>query len=90
MPFKTLVDEIDQLDLTRTITNNHIQLYEVNQRISKREADINQMREFCNNIDNLDQNNVEQFENFVCTVLNGIDNTYDRKNFKVKPKFALF
>ena len=30
MPFKTLVDEVDQLDLTRTITNNHIRLCEVN------------------------------------------------------------
>ena len=30
MPFKTLEDEVDQLDLTRTITNNHIRLYEVN------------------------------------------------------------
>ena len=31
MPFKTLVDKIDQMDLTRTITNNHKRLYEVNE-----------------------------------------------------------
>ena len=31
MPFKTLIDKIDQMDLTRTITNNHKPLYEVNQ-----------------------------------------------------------
>ena len=31
MPFKTSVDKVDQLDLTRTITNNHKRLYEVNQ-----------------------------------------------------------
>ena len=31
MTFKTLVNKIDQMDLTRTITNNHKSLYEVNQ-----------------------------------------------------------
>ena len=31
MPFKALVDKIDQMDLTRTITNNHKRLYEINQ-----------------------------------------------------------
>ena len=34
MPFKTLVDKIDQMDLTRTITNNHKRLNEVNQSTS--------------------------------------------------------
>ena len=36
IPFKTLLDKIDQMDLTRTITNNHKRLYEVNQSISKK------------------------------------------------------
>ena len=31
MPFKALVDKIDQMDLTRTIRNNHKRLYEINQ-----------------------------------------------------------
>ena len=31
MPFKTLVDKIDQMDLTRTITNNLKRLLEVNE-----------------------------------------------------------
>ena len=30
MPFKTLLDKIDQMDFTRNITNNHKRLYEVN------------------------------------------------------------
>ena len=34
MPAKTLVDKIDQTDLTRTITNNHKRLYESNQSTS--------------------------------------------------------
>ena len=33
---------------------------------------------------------LEQFEGTICNVLNGINNTYDRKNFKGRPKFALF
>ena len=43
MPFKTLVDKIDQMDITRTITNNHKQLYEVNQSTSNQQIDINQL-----------------------------------------------
>ena len=31
MSFKTLVDNIDQMYLTRTITKNHKRLYEVNE-----------------------------------------------------------
>ena len=31
MPFKILVDKIVQMELTRTITNNHKRLYEVNE-----------------------------------------------------------
>ena len=48
------------------------------------------MSQLCNNTDNLDQNNIEQVENAVCSVLNGIDNTYYRQNFQGRPKFALF
>ena len=33
---------------------------------------------------------MDQFKDAVCNVLNGINNTYDRKNFKGRPKFALF
>ena len=90
MPFKTLVDEIDQMDLTTTITNNHKRLFEVNQSTSNQQIDITQKSEICNKTDNLNQNNLDQFKNAVCTVLNGINNTYDRKNFKKSPKFALF
>ena len=43
-----------------------------------------------NNVDKLDQNNIEQFENEVCNVLNGINNTYDRKIVKGRPKIAFF
>ena len=53
MPFKTLVDKIDQMDLTRTITNNHKILYEVNQSTSNQQIDINQISEICNNTDKL-------------------------------------
>ena len=34
MPSKTLLGKIDQMDLTRTITNNHKRLYEVNESSS--------------------------------------------------------
>ena len=44
----------------------------------------------CNNINDLNQNDLEQSEGTTCNVLNGINNTYDRKNFKGRPKFALF
>ena len=44
----------------------------------------------CNNINKLNQNDLEQFEGTICNVLNGINNTYDKKNFKGRPKFALF
>ena len=37
IPFKTLLDKIDQMDLTRTITNNHKRLYEVNQSTSNQQ-----------------------------------------------------
>ena len=81
MPFKTLVDKIDQMDLTRTVTKNQELFYEVNQSTSNQQIDINQITEKRNNTDNLDRNNLEQFENAVCNVLNGINNKYDRKNF---------
>ena len=44
----------------------------------------------CNNINDLNQNDLEQFEGTICNVLNGINNTYDRKNFIGRPKFAYF
>ena len=85
MPIKTLVDKINQMDLTRTITNNHKRLYEVNQTTNNINDDLKQMNIACNKI-----NDLEQFEGTICNVLNGINNTYDRKNFKGRPKLALF
>ena len=90
IPFSTLLEKIDQVDLTRTITNNHKRLYEVNQSTINQQIDINQISDICSNTDNLNQSNLDQFEDAVCNVLNGINNTYDRKNFKGRPKFALF
>ena len=90
MPFKTLVDKIDQMDLTRTITSNQKRLYEVNQTTTNINEDLKQMNIACNNIIDLNQNDLEQFEGTIFNVLNGINNTYDRKNFKGRPKFALF
>ena len=43
------------------------------------QSDINQMSVICNKIDILDQRNIEQFEYAVCNVVNGINNTYDKK-----------
>ena len=90
MPFKTLVEKIDQLDLTRTITNNYKRLYEVNQSTSNINDNLKQMNIACNNIYELNQNDLEQFEGTICNVLNGINNTDDKKIFKGRPKFALF
>ena len=77
------------MDLTRNIANNHKRLYQVNQIASKPETEVNNMSEFCNNNDNLDRNNVEQFGNVVCNVLNVINITNDRKSFKGRLKFLL-
>ena len=88
IPFKALVDKIDQMDLTRTITNNHKRLYEINQTTNNINDDLKQINIAC--INDLKQNDLEQFEGTICNVLNGINNTYDRKNFKGRPKFALF
>ena len=62
MPFKALVEKIDQMDLTRTITNNHKRLYEVNQSTSNINDDLKQMNIACNNINELNQNDLKQFE----------------------------
>ena len=62
----------------------------MNQIFSTQQSVISQMTENCSNIDNMDQNNNEQFENAVCSVLNGIINTYEIKNFKGRLNFALF
>ena len=78
------------MDLTRTITNNHKRLNEVNQSTSNQQIDINQISDICSKTDNLNQSNLDQFEDAVCNVLNGINNTYDSKNFKGRPKIALF
>ena len=40
MPSKALVDKINQMDLTRTITNNHKRLYEVNQTTNNINEDL--------------------------------------------------
>ena len=90
MPFKALVDKIDQMDLTRTLTNNHKRLYEINQTTKNIIDDLKQMNIASNNINDLNQNDLEQFEGTICNVLNGINNTYDKKKFKGRPKFALF
>ena len=89
MPFKTLVDKIDQMDLTRAITNNHKRLYEVNESTTDINKDLKQMSSAWNNINDLNQNDLEQLEGTICNVINRINNTYDRKNFKGRPKFAL-
>ena len=90
MPFKTSVDKIDQMDLTRTITYNRKRLHEVNESTTNINEELQQMNGTCNNINNLNQNDLEQFEGTFCNVQNNINNTYDRKNFKGRPKFALF
>ena len=40
------------------------------------------MNAACNNINDLNQNDLEQFEGAICNVVNGINNTYDRKNLE--------
>ena len=75
MPFKTLVDKIDQMNLTRTITNNHKRLYEVNQTTSNIHEDLKQMNAACSNINDLNQNDLKQLEGTICNVLNGVNNT---------------
>ena len=94
MPFKTLVDKIDQMDFeqTRTITNNHKILHEVNQTTTTTNIseDLKQMNAACNNINDLNQNDLEQFEGTICNILNGLITHTIKKNFKGRPKFALF
>ena len=68
----------------------HKRLYEVNQSTSNINDDLKQMNIACNNINELNQSDLEQFEGTMCNVLNGINNTYDKNNFKGRPKFALF
>ena len=82
MPFKALVDKKDQMDLTRTITSNHKRLYEINQTTNNINDDLKKMNIACNNINDLNQNDLEQFEGTICNVLNGINNTYDKKTLK--------
>ena len=61
MPFKALVDKIEQMDLTRTILNNHKRLYEINQTTNNINDDLKQMNIACNKINDLNQNDLEQF-----------------------------
>ena len=90
MPFKTVVHKRDQMYLTRTIANNNKRLYEVNESTTDINKDLQQVSAACNNINDLNQNDLEQFEGTICNELNGIKNTYDRKNFNGRPKFVLF
>ena len=78
------------MDLTRTTSNNRKRLYELNESTTDINKDLQQMSAACNNVDDLNQNDLEQFEGKICNILNGINNTYDRKNFKGRPKLALF
>ena len=76
-PFKTLVDKTDQMDLTRTITNNHKRLYEINESTTNINKELKEMKVAHNSTNNFNQNDLEQFEGTICNVLNGINNTYD-------------
>ena len=42
MRFKILVEKSNKMDLTRTVTNNHKRLYEVNQTTSNINKDLTQ------------------------------------------------
>ena len=66
MPFKTLIDKIDQKDLTRTITNNQKRLCEVNESATDINKDLQQISAACNIIKHLNQNHLEQFEGTIC------------------------
>ena len=90
MPFKALVDKIDQMDLTRTITNNHKRLYEVNQTTTNINEDLKQMNIACNNKNDLNQNDLEQIEGTICNVLNGINKTYEKKTLKEDQRLHYF
>ena len=46
------------MDLTRTITNNHKRLYEINQTTNKIKDDLKQMNIACNNINDLNKHAV--------------------------------
>ena len=46
------------MDLTRTITNNHKRLYEINQTTNKIKDDLKQMNIVCNNINDLNKHAV--------------------------------
>ena len=76
------------MDLMRTITNNHKKLYEVNESTTNINEVLQQMNVACNNSSSL--NDLEKLEGTIYNVQKGINNTYDRKNFKGRPKFELF
>ena len=73
------------MDLTRTTTNNHKRLYEVNESTTVINKDLEPMSTACIYINDLNQNDLEQFEGTICNVLYGINNTYDRKILKEDP-----
>ena len=56
MALKTLVDKIDQMNSTRSITKNHKRLFEVNQTTTNISEDLKQMNVACNNINDLKRN----------------------------------
>ena len=64
--------------LIRCMTHQK-RLYEVNESTTNINKDLQQMSEACTNINDLSQNDLEKFEGSICNVLNGINNTYDRK-----------
>ena len=79
---ETLVKTAYSLYTEDYITNNPKRLYEVNQSTSNINEDIKQMSIACSNINELNQNDLEQFEGTICKVLNGINNTCDKRILK--------
>ena len=68
------------MDLMRTITYNRKKLYEVNESTTNINEVLQQMNVTCNNSSSL--NDLEKLEGTIYNVQKGINNTYDRKNFK--------
>ena len=90
MPFKTLVDKTYQMNLTRTITNNQKRECEANESTIDINKGWQKMSAECNIFNDFNQNNLKHFECTICNLLNGSNNTYDRKKFTGRPKFALY
>ena len=73
MHFKTLVDKMDQMDLMRTITYNHKELYKVIEKTTNINEELQKLNAACNNINNLSQNDFQQFEGTISNVLSGFN-----------------